>query len=323
MQWRKIAWASLVILFAVWISGLSFCATSSGKVNPTWLPANVQRPNSADEFEMKWKKFHHSLPDKRARGKITDVVDRLLSKYNDPQPAEIQKIAATLVGTGYQLSEYNGPKGHWLILEGEGKRRGAGYYLFRLGPLPNEMVLQAPHAIFDVHTDVIAKYIFVNYPVRAVFFCDWQRYGWTGKQPNKDSDYDLAHNPDTLYQDLTALWAKRLPQTVFVQIHGFNQSSIRDHDTKMILSPGHRRKVGKYFDKMVTAFYQHFSPKQIALYPSTIKVLGGTTNVQGKLIRKLGGQFIHIELSESVRNEMKKQPKSISTLGQALMAGLK
>ncbi len=271
---------------------------------------------------MRWNNATLAIPEPSQRKQILQVARELLKIIEAPTATQVIKAARALMGTGYSLREYQGPEGHWLILEPLGDRRGAGYYVIRSGKLPTEIVLQAPHAIYDVHTDVITMDCFRSKPFRAAFFSDWQRYGKKGAEPIDDSPYDLAHNPDTLFQQLTELWLTTRPNTAFVQFHGFNPSSVREKGVDLIVSPGTRKDPPQAFEHLVERLTSAYPTGQLRVFPSTTHLLGGTGNVQGKFIRKAGGLFAHIEISEPMRNRLKKSSAARLKLATPIIEAL-
>ena len=287
-----------------------------------WLPDSAQRPDIYKGLEMTWKGKRYKAPDSQARRQVVAALRPLIAEIEKPDRL-VTKAAKALVGSGLALAEFQHKDDHWLILESsEPDIAGAGYYMFRTGNLGKELVLQAPHAIFDTHTDVIAKDIFISLPVRAVFFSDWHRYGGAGKTQTKNSPFDLANNSNTLFQDLTGLWLETRHNTDFVQLHGFASASIGTSDAEFILSPGTRKKAGESFGRMRESFSYFYPDQVIAVFPTSIRILGGTANVQGKLIRKKGGRFIHIEMSESIRIGFKAARNARLRLGRAILEGI-
>ena len=317
-----IFWGLLVCSFFTISCVHSFAATNNKNHEKSWLTPELQDAKDASRLEMRWKNKEYQLPSAAQRNQIISSIEKILNKLETPDVNIVKQAAKSLKGSSYRLTEYNDKLGHWLILGPDRTdQAGAGYYVFRLGKLQHELVLQAPHAIFDIHTDVITKEIFRSFPIRAAFFSNWQRYGSIGRKPYKNSPYDLAHNPDTLYQDMTGLWLKRMPQSTFVQLHGF-ESRVDKKGIHFILSPGTKKQVGPWFPKLTKTFDASYGEESVAVYPE-VRGLGATTNVQGRLIKNVGGRFLHIEMSEAFRYKLKKSKKARLKLGQTIIEGLK
>ncbi|RJO71934.1 MAG: hypothetical protein C4523_03735 [Myxococcales bacterium] len=313
----------LVVFTAVFfVAAMSAGALAAPPASGLWLPAERQRPNAAKEVEMRWRNKTYAPPDAARRQRIAQTFRKLLENAAALDAAKVKALDAELAGAGYQLGEYRGPEGHWLILEMTADQAGGGYYLIRTGKLAREVVLQAPHAIFDLHTDVLTKHIFAAQPVRAAFFADWLRYGEPGQEPFLGSPWDLSHNPETLFQDLTLAAAHTLKNAVFIQIHGFAADNVDDKDIDFIVSPGGRKVQNPIFAQAAEALLKAYGAKAVRVYPATIRQLGGTTSIQGKAVRKLGHTFIHIEISERKRTEMKRNPATAEALAKTLIGGL-
>lgn len=314
---------AVIIFFALALSALFLpearLRAEPGKGAPgQWLSDEMQRPDSPKRLEMRWKKKTFRVPAPAKRSKIAQGLEKIIDIMEAPSKGALRSVEKSLAGSGYQLAEYSGPKGHWLILEARENSAGAGYFIIRTGKLKKELLLQAPHAVFDMHTDVIAKSLFNEFPVRAVFFGDWHRYGGEGVKAFKNSKWDVAHNPDSLYQDLSKVWVKKRPKTTFVQLHGFQRKGPGDKSADFVISNGCKHCKAAYFDFFTDAFSKAYSPDKVKIYPRSSKILGGTTNVQGKAIRKSGGKFIHIEMSKEFRDSVKNNKSKLEKLGRTI-----
>jgi|GEM_PF-2277602 len=287
-----------------------------------FLDKSLQKYGEPEYLNLLWKNKTYSPPDAASREKIKKVVEELLAVIENIEATKVRELAVKLKGTGYRLKEYNGKLGHWLILEHDNSTKaGGGYYIFRTGKLEQEIVLQAPHAIYDVHTDVIAKGIFNTFPVRAVYFADFHRYGQRGKSPYKNSEFDLAHNADTLFQDLTTAAAQKLPKAAFVQLHGY-ETRKKHEGVDLILSPGTKDNPEEWFMDAYYTFNRIFPPEKIKKYPD-VRGLGATRNVQGRLLRMMGSKFLHIEITKDMRRVFKNNAAERNKLGKAIIDGLK
>ena len=64
---------------------------------------------------------------------------------------------------------------------------------------------------------------------------------------------------------------------------------------------------------------QQWQQKHIEIYPKTIRELGGTKNRNALWLKKQGfRQFIHVEISKKMRDELRHQPQSRQAFIQAL-----
>ncbi len=316
----KAALTSLLFLALLICHSCTNNAHAGAKTN--LLEKSLQKYGEPEYLNMLWKNKTYNPPDTASREKIRKVVEELYSVIDRIDAAKAKELASKLKGTGYRLKEYNGKQGHWLILEADSNTKaGGGYYIFRLGKLETEIVIQAPHAIWDVHTDVISKGIFNAFPIRAVYFSDFHRYGQKGKSPYKNSEFDLAHNPDTLFQDLTAAAAQKLHKAAFVQLHGY-ETREKHEGVDFVLSPGTKENQGEWFMDAFYTFNRIYPPEKVRKYPD-VRGLGATSNVQGRLLRMLGCRFLHIEITKEMRRTLKDNPAERDKLGKAIVDGLK
>lgn len=286
-----------------------------------WLEGEGQLTDAPKGLRMKWKTKVHRVPDARQRRAIIAAMDPIIETIQAPVPSLVRIAAEKLTETGYELKEYYGPEGRWLILRAAGNHAGAGYYLFRTGFLDQELMIQAPHAIHDLYTDMLTKEIFRSLPVRAAFFSDYQRYGGVGREPTADSLFDLAQNPDTLYQDLTIQWMLKRPKTIVVQPHGFGTTAV-DEGVDFIISPGTRNTPSPLFESVVRSLATAFPDYGVRVYPKDVRVLGGTLNQQGRAVRAARGEFIHIEMSLKLRRTFRNSAEERIRFGRALLDGL-
>jgi hypothetical protein len=286
-----------------------------------WLEGDGQLSDAPKGLRMKWKTKIHRVPDIRQRRAIIAAMDPIIETIQAPVPSLVRIAAEKLAETGYELKEYYGPEGRWLILRASGNHAGAGYYLFRTGPLDQELMIQAPHAIHDLFTDMLTKEVFRSLPVRTAFFSDYQRYGGLGREPTPNSPYDLAQNPDTLFQDLTIQWMLKRPKTVVVQPHGFASSSVEE-GVDLIISPGTRNTPSPLFESLVRSLTAAYPDHGLRVYPKDVRVLGGTLNQQGRAVRAARGEFVHIEMSMKLRRAFRNSSEERIRFGRALLDGL-
>jgi len=61
---------------------------------------------------------------------------------------------------------------------------------------------------------------------------------------------------------------------------------------------------------------------RVLKYPEDTSELGATTNVQGAIVRRAGGQFLHIEMADGLRRDLLRdaalRAKVLDALGAAL-----
>lgn len=214
----------------------------------------------------------------------------------------------------------------WALLEQPGKYRGAGAYLFRTGQATHD-VIQAPHAYFDKDTERLGAALFACAPEghrpRAFLTNTAHRHRGSADKTRENVEHpaDVAHNPDHLFQLVTDLMARHLPSLRIVQLHGFDASKSPEREGVLAVvsscsskpSPWARKVAGR----LVT---QHGGG--VRLYPEQTRLLGGTTNVQARLLQAYPhAWFLHLEMSAELRRALA-SPEPLVQLGTALFTPL-
>lgn len=173
-------------------------------------------------------------------------------------------------------------------------KRGRGVFAINKQAIHN-WLLQAPHGDSDLYTGKIASRLFLTGAFKAV---QWNTV-------HRDI-LDLAHEPNTYWQTFTQAFAEQYSDSKIIQIHGFDQSqrtSTVGGNTDMIVSSG-QNATPQWVQQTANCLKQAF-PTRVSLYPIDVQELGGTTNVQGQLLRSLGyDSFLHIEMSKLLRTEL-------------------
>lgn len=199
-----------------------------------------------------------------------------------------------------------------------------GTYVFNEKPF-NDLVIQAPHPVYDNNTGEQAIYCFRQLDAKAFFVsgthrcnsdkfseCDGTTSVCGDEEPFRTSD--VPHNTKTAFHKATERMYKDCPSCVFIQFHGFDK---KQKDPDIILSNG-TRKVPKidYCKVLKTNLLLEDNTLTFKLphIDKTWKKLNGLTNVQGRLINggsdpceynspKVTGRFIHIEQSWKLRKD--------------------
>lgn len=196
--------------------------------------------------------------------------------------------------------------GHDLILVREReRRRGGGAYLLRK-QASSRLIVQAPHTFFDEGTLPLACELFARGHAAALFVETAHRYRAAEQTASGVHPADVAHARDSFFQAATEglLRARRAQRPVVVQLHGFQN---REVDFSVVLSGGIRRHglsivnaTGGALSRLLSAR----GARGAARFPDDQDDLGATTNVQGALVRELGSEFLHVEMSASLRRAL-------------------
>ena len=227
---------------------------------------------------------------------------------------------------------------YWALVEDRHRARGAGAYVFRPGPPAadgREVVLQAPHPYFDRHTGVLAARLFFSPPgdvaPRALFTSTVQRYRGRSPDGPRDgsgrpaaSETDVCHNPRHLFLVVSDAAAHTLGRAVFVQIHGFADSSVSlgpdALPVRAVVSAGERRGSTDTSAAVAWALVDALGPG-VLRFPEDVRRLGGTRNVIGRQLRRYPAvDFVHLELAFSVRRQLRDDGLLLADVGRALLA---
>ncbi len=276
------------------------------------------------------------------RETLARLVPRLLEgarAATPPDPLAWQEDAAR-AGLVIERWQVDG-QAYWALLELPEQPRGAGAYIFRVAPADAaadaaaEILLEAPHNYFDERTGQLGAQLFFFPPPgarpRAFFTNTIHRYqSAPGKKlKQKNSPADVAHNPEHGYSTATEAFARALGGRVLViQLHGFagqpgageddEESAATPTEISMVVSAGDKQASSPRSAALAAALARAFGTG-VKRYPEDVKVLGATTNVQGRLLRSVqGAEFVHIEMSAELRKSFTSDAAQRARLGTIL-----
>ncbi len=204
-------------------------------------------------------------------------------------------------------------------------RRGGGIYIFRLGMVPRERLIQVPHSFFDMGTLPIGLELADLAQARALFVNTIHRYQG-GKAPHIDEDEsssavaDLAHQEFTFFQSFTMAALSTLPRVQVIQIHGFADGAVADcPQAQVVISAGAAAAGAQEAAQVTGRLGMLLGPSRVLLFPKDTRRYGARKNLQGRAVAANGGaSFLHIEISHSLRMQL----HSDSTLRRAFAAAV-
>jgi hypothetical protein len=200
---------------------------------------------------------------------------------------------------GFEVLDAPDISGAFVLRESPSKKRGGGAYLVR-GSSSSKLVVQAPHTFFDEGTFPLACELFQRSSARALFINTVHRYKGAPKDASGEHPSDVAHAATSLFQAATEALAKSIPGLTVVQVHGF---ATRVTQARAVVSSGERKRDVPLVAKVASALEKVVGGK-VQRFPDDTSELGATTNVQGPVVRRAGGRFIHIELEDALRKEL-------------------
>ena len=226
---------------------------------------------------------------------------------------------------GYDVCRTSDADDELLIWQPTPPRQGRPVWAIRQGQGAAPVVLEAPHAYFDLDTLKEGRVLFDALSARALIVSGTHRCandlasscsGMTGvctdggHQRYRNSD--MAHRTDTLFQAVHGAIAEQWSRTTVISLHGFTDDgvSLSDGTTDPTTEDS-------TVAKMATALESEFCDASITVgydYPDATREvrLCGSTNVQGRHLNgsadactmrasEAGGRFIHMEQSRSIR----------------------
>lgn len=205
------------------------------------------------------------------------------------------------------------PRDLLLVAEKPDSRRGAGAIVFRLAGPASDFVVEAPHTFFDMGTLPIAVAAFERTRGRALLINTVHRNrareqndpsdpGTTGSGDDEEtgsSPSDLAHAARSFFlaahEELAAAW----PVAVTLQFHGF-RDEIADGASVILSAAGTRSEL----ETPAASLRNVLGADTVRVFPAQSRILGGVTNVEARVSAKLGGRFVHVEMSRSLRDRL-------------------
>jgi hypothetical protein len=216
---------------------------------------------------------------------FAEIVANLEADRNDQA---IQRAAEN----GYELVQYSDRTDadaiSLLLREVRPIHKGWGLYAFRTGPA-RDVIVEAPHPLFDEGTPVIAAQIYQALQGRALLIAGAHRHA------NADDSADAAHQDQTIFEAIHESLTKS-DQTVIVQVHGFASSNHAGYPSAVLSTDGARAT--ELVERLAEALRQAGVSVGVCDGGSWA-ALCGETNVQAQYIGP--ATFIHMELDESVR----------------------
>ncbi len=211
----------------------------------------------------------------------------------------------------------------WLLGEVRGTNTGAGAVALRVAAR-NEVIVQAPHTFFDEGTLPLAVTVFDELGARALMINTVHRAGSAGDKGARlarvragDAPADLAHLADSLYQRAHLTLTQRWKDAKVIQLHGFRDEQVPG--VSIIVSASRTQ-----WDPapVARALSDVFGAGSARTYPQEVKKLGGTTNVQARSDVRVGREFLHLEISTSLRKRLERQPSLRREFALALSKAL-
>lgn len=204
----------------------------------------------------------------------------------------------------------------WVILSSR-PEQADGFYVIRKGGDAAPLVIEAPHAWFDLDTGKLACALFEAGYGRALLLNSAQRHAPSQGDASAHSGQlgaDVAHRAESIFQAATLGVVDALSDPLVIQLHGFGSSH---GDYAAVLSQGATFQP----DGQLTAAQRALEPVLASFGSITtgddVPELGARTNTQSQAITGQG-RFLHLELSLPARRALTSDAQRRGALGQAL-----
>lgn len=155
------------------------------------------------------------------------------------------------------------------------------------------VVIEVAHPLADKDTEEIGLNLFRRTKARALLVAG------THRDANPDGDADVAHNPLSMFHALHRELVK--PGVLVLQPHGFSARGHPDLEADVVVSSAQRAP-----SSLAVAVGDDLGTANITtcVYDRPgCRELGGTSNEQATQTIAAGGDFIHLEISTTFRQE--------------------
>jgi len=192
---------------------------------------------------------------------------------------------------------------YYILREAAGRNRGWGLYIFRAGNGSSDLVIEAPHPVYDLHTDNIAILAFEKSKARAFLLAGSHR------NANPDGSADVSHSPKSIFQLVHEVVTDR--STIVINIHGFSLTNQPGYP-QIVLSSGDGKETLPVIEISSILETENFTIGVVN--GENLKELEAANDIQGKYTNSIGAGFIHMELESSLRKSPSQYKKVIAAI---------
>jgi hypothetical protein len=198
-----------------------------------------------------------------------------------------------------------GPE-YWILHERHDQRRGAGVVVLRRGPA-RDVAIEAPHTFFDQGSLPIALVAFDSQRARALVVNTVHRLRAATSVPSEVLDEDdesanqapasdVAHANVSFFLSAHEALLETVPSMLTIQIHGFRDDSAPG--AMVVLSAAGSNAA------LPLASVRDVVGDTVRSFPTDLRKLGGTTNVEAKASRRASAPFLHVEIAKTMRDKL-------------------
>ena len=287
---------ALIIALTLAFLGLAPAALGAGGL---WTQADQLRNDQGYSDASAWRRA-------QVRAVVADVT-RGAATGTVPASAQRRAEAAGLV-----LRETD----TWVVLSSE-PEAADGFYVIRKGGDPAPLVIEAPHAWYDLDTGKLACALFEAGYGRALLINSAQRHAPSQGDVTAHSGQigaDVAHRAESVFQAATLGVSDALNDPLVVQIHGFGTGY---GSYGAVLSEGATFQSASQLLAAQQALEPVLGRFGSIVTGQDVPELSARTNVQGQAITGQA-RFLHAELSLPARRTLVADVVLRGQLGGAL-----
>ena len=242
-------------------------------------------------------------------------------QYDHPSPQDARAVALSVAGLaaggelaappdGYRITELAAPGGDEALTALEEVQEpgaaGNGLYVVRPGS-GSGLVVQVPHPLADRATERLGADLFAASGAGVLMVATAHRTAGDGRA-------DVANEPGSVFGAVSGSVVG--PGSVVLQLHGFAAEDHPDDYGDVVLSSTVDEPsplVERMADRLEAAGFD------VCVYDGErCSGLAGTRNVQAAQARALGAEFVHVEVSERVRDDAERSTGLVRALAGAV-----
>ncbi len=204
-------------------------------------------------------------------------------------------------------------RGAWVVLRSL-PEAADGYYLFRKGSDAGPLVLQAPHAWYDLNTGRIACALFEAGHGRALLLNTAHRKSSPVGNSEGEIGADVAHRPGSVFQAVHLGVADAIQDGLVVQLHGFGP---QHGEHAAVVSEGASTPPPGHVSRAIEALEPLLGRYGPITTGEEQPNLAGRSNAQSQALEGQA-RFLHLELSLEARRGLVSSAELQQQLGTTL-----
>ncbi len=236
------------------------------------------------------------------------LVSHVVISITTNNTTKLSESAQEASGIGFELVRLTNKKTgavYYILREAAGQNRGWGLYIFRGGNASSDMVIEAPHPVYDLQTDRIGFLAFEKSRAKAILLAGAHR------NANRDGSADVSHVPQSIFQVVHE--AITGPSTTVIDIHGFSLANEPGYP-QIILSSGDGNSSLPI--RQLSSILEALNFTVGIVNGGKLRDLEAAGDIQGMQSNSIGATFIHMELESSIRNYSPEYRKVVAAISE-------